>query len=220
HTFERYFEGRKAFQDTCGLIKTAFRITWTNIIGITKEEKEVIMKLLLAFVVATIHSLKKEEDVDHEDIKELIPNTFNFQQKAQPSSEINPLSKINECKIELPVEIISYLNLYYSKKFYEKELDSIPFGIISEALSDLTQLFGTMHTISGTPIPITYQIHMKQSLNIYVCFLSLALVESLGWATIPIVTIIAFILFGLETLGNEIADPFGDDETDLPLEEF
>ncbi|CAG8488737.1 17880_t:CDS:1 [Racocetra fulgida] len=108
------------------------------------------MNLLLAFVVATKHSLKEEAGIDHEDLKGHIPNIFNFQQKVQPLSD----------KIDLPVEIITYLNLYYSRKCHEKELDSIPFGIISEVLRDLTQLFGTMHTISGTPIPITYQIHM------------------------------------------------------------
>ncbi|CAG8584115.1 798_t:CDS:2 [Cetraspora pellucida] len=218
HTFERYFEGRKAFQDTCGLIRTAFRITWTNMDRVSNKEKVVLMKLWLAFVVATIHSLRSESGIDSKEIKGLLPRDFHLQKVVQ-ISEITPSSKINPC-MDLPLEIIAYLNLYYSKKFSEKEFDGISFGIISEALNDLTRFLGNMHTISDAPIPFPYQIHMKQSLNIYICFLSLALVESMGWATIPIVAIIAFILFGLETLGNEIANPFGDDESDLPLEEF
>jgi predicted membrane chloride channel (bestrophin family) len=35
----------------------------------------------------------------------------------------------------------------------------------------------------------------------------LALVDSLGWLVIPIVAIVAFTLFGIETIGAEIENP-------------
>ncbi|CAG8594553.1 1891_t:CDS:2, partial [Cetraspora pellucida] len=217
HTFERYFEGRKTFQETCGLIRTAFRITWTNMDRVSDKEKVVFMKLWLAFIVATINSLRSESGFNLKKIEEiegLLPEDFDLQKvEINSSPEINPY-------MDLPLKILAYLNLYYSKKFSEKEFDGISFGRISEALNDLTRFLGNMHTISNAPIPYPYQIHMKQSLNIYICFLSLALVESMGWTMIPIVAIIAFILFGLETLGNEIANPFGEDKSDLPLEKF
>lgn len=47
--------------------------------------------------------------------------------------------------------------------------------------------------------------------------LPFTLVADLQWKMIPIVTIVAFTLMGVEGISDQIENPFGFDDTDLPL---
>ena len=42
----------------------------------------------------------------------------------------------------------------------------------------------------------------------------------MGWAIVPIVTVVAFTFMGIEGIAEEIEMPFGTDERDLPLERY
>ena len=42
----------------------------------------------------------------------------------------------------------------------------------------------------------------------------------MGWYTIPGVFMVTFLLYGIEEIGVEIEGPFGDDEDDLPMQEY
>jgi putative membrane protein len=60
---------------------------------------------------------------------------------------------------------------------------------------------------------ITYSvidgIHLKQCVSLYLFALPLTLINDLGWSTIPIVTVVAFTLMGIEGIADEIEMPFG-----------
>jgi len=78
----------------------------------------------------------------------------------------------------------------------------------------------SMERVANTPIPISYGIHLKQCVTLYLFALPLTLVNELGWAMIPIVTVVAFTFMGIEGIADEIEMPFGTDERDLPLDRY
>lgn len=45
-------------------------------------------------------------------------------------------------------------------------------------------------------------------------------VGQLGWVAIPMVLIVFYTMVGIELIGEEIEDPFGLDENDLPVNEL
>ena len=73
--------------------------------------------------------------------------------------------------------------------------------------------------VANTPIPRSYSIHLKQTVTLYLFALPFTLVKELGWAMIPLVTVVAFTLMGIEGIADEIEMPFGLDKFDLPLGE-
>jgi len=77
-----------------------------------------------------------------------------------------------------------------------------------------------MERIANSPIPSPYGIHLKQCVMLYLFALPLTLAGDLGWRTIPIVTVVAFTLMGIEGIADEIEMPFGRDPHDLPLETY
>jgi putative membrane protein len=61
---------------------------------------------------------------------------------------------------------------------------------------------------------------LRRALILYCTTLPFALIESYGWSTILDTGLIAYIFFGIEEIGVEIEDPFGEDDNDLPLEKI
>ena len=52
-------------------------------------------------------------------------------------------------------------------------------------------------------------IHLKQCVTMYLFSLPFVLVKELGWGTVPVVTVVAFTLMGIESIADIIEMPFG-----------
>ncbi|KAJ7343674.1 Bestrophin, RFP-TM, chloride channel-domain-containing protein [Mycena albidolilacea] len=78
----------------------------------------------------------------------------------------------------------------------------------------------SMERVANTPIPISYGIHLKQCVTLYLFALPLTLVKELGWGAVPLVTVVAFTFMGIEGIADEIEMPFGSDPGDLPLDRY
>jgi predicted membrane chloride channel (bestrophin family) len=52
-------------------------------------------------------------------------------------------------------------------------------------------------------------IHLKQCVTLYLFSLPFTMVSELGWATVPIVTVVAFTFMGIEGIAEQIEMPFG-----------
>ena len=81
----------------------------------------------------------------------------------------------------------------------------------------MIDMMTSMERIANTPIPRSYSIHLKQCVSLYLFALPFTLVKDLGWTMVPLVTVVAFTLMGIEGIADEIEMPFGTDACDLPL---
>jgi putative membrane protein len=88
------------------------------------------------------------------------------------------------------------------------------------SVNNLLEALTTCERISSTPIPLAYAIYLKRLLLIYCLSLPFQVVNTLHWWTSPVAIILSFVLLGIEEIGTEIENPFGDDANDLPLEEI
>lgn len=82
----------------------------------------------------------------------------------------------------------------------------------------LIDFLGGCERIQNTPMPFAYMVHLRRALIVYCFTLPFALYDKYQWLTLVIVAVVAYIMFGIEEIGVEIENPFGDDENDLPLE--
>jgi len=84
-------------------------------------------------------------------------------------------------------------------------------------LQSFTDICGACERIKNTPIPYSYIVFIKRFVLIYVGTLPFGYVFSLGYWVIPIVGFVFYVLASLELIAEEIEEPFGADENDLPL---
>ena len=90
--------------------------------------------------------------------------------------------------------------------------------LVSQNLERMVDILGACERILKTPIPYSYSMFMKKFIFLYVVTLPLGFVTTFGWWAVPVVMLVFYILVSVELIAEEIEDPFGVDENDLPLD--
>lgn len=106
-------------------------------------------------------------------------------------------------------------NLYVSGKITGDQLI-----IINAEVQSFTEICGACERIKNTPIPYSYSAFIKKFIFFYVMTLPFGYAFSLGYYVVPVVVFIFYVLASLELIAEEIEDPFGNDENDLPTEKI
>jgi len=106
-------------------------------------------------------------------------------------------------------------DLYVSKKITGDQLI-----VLNAEIQSFTDICGACERIKNTPIPYSYSAFLKKFIFFYVMTLPLGYSFSLGYYVAPVVVFIFYVLASLELIAEEIEDPFGDDENDLPTKKI
>ena len=102
-------------------------------------------------------------------------------------------------------------DLYDSKKITGDQLI-----ILNAEVQSFTEICGACERIKNTPIPYSYSAFLKKFIFFYVMTLPFGYAFGLGYYVVPVVVFIFYVLASLELIAEEIEDPFGTDENDLP----
>lgn len=162
---------------------------------------------------------------DHEFYVRMIPN-FVFATKEHLRFGVNME------ELELTVEERKYIDqkdhkpVAISQLMYERlhtmaeknQLDVADRLIINQNLNALLDSLGACERIKNTPIPYSYSLFLKKFIFVYVTTMPLALVNNFGYFAALISTYIFYVLVSMEVLAEEIEDPFGIDDNDLPTD--
>lgn len=90
--------------------------------------------------------------------------------------------------------------------------------VLNAELQSFTDICGGCERIRNTPIPYSYNIFIKKFVFFYVMTLPFGYAISLGYFVIPVVAFVFYVLASLELIAEEIEEPFGTDENDLPAD--
>lgn len=202
--YERFWEGRRLWGNLVNTVRNLARQIWVVILEKEpqeRQEKAAILRLLVAFAVATKLHLRQEPI--NEELKVLLTPSRFFTLKEM----LNP-----------PLEIAFWIGDYLQEQYRRDRLNIYQLNAMHELLNHMVDVLGGCERILKTPIPLAYAIHLKQLLLIYCLTLPFQFVEQLTWWTGLITALVSFTLFGIEEIGIEIENPFGRDPNDLPLD--
>ncbi|EGN95980.1 hypothetical protein SERLA73DRAFT_170419 [Serpula lacrymans var. lacrymans S7.3] len=141
--------------------------------------------------------------------------------KSHQTVEFHPYA--DRLSFPLPLMIAHELSSAIFKFKREGLLETVgPAGTnaMSALVQSMVDQMSSMERVANTPIPVSYGIHLKQCVTLYLFALPFTLVTDLGWGTIPIVTVVAFTFMGIEGIADEVEMPFGHDKHDLPLDTY
>ncbi|MDA1798442.1 MULTISPECIES: bestrophin family protein [unclassified Bacillus cereus group] len=205
--YDRYWEGRKLF-GTIGAcsrnLAVSFLCYWDSEGEKTDQEQLKFLHLLIAFPKIAKRHLRDEKDLS--EIKELL-NVCSEKEK-----------EMLEQSMHLPISIVLMLKAILSKGLKMGQIHPNAIINMETDLNNMLTAVGGCDRIKTTPIPFAYFAHIKILLLIFCGTLPIGLVDSLGWVTVLATMFISFAFIGIEAIGVEIEDPFGQDPNDLPLE--
>lgn len=200
--YDRFYEGRRA---------------WGTLVN-TERNMAVLLNAILP-----------QEAADHRQffVKMLSNFPFTLRNHLRTDSPFTDLDDENPDHLEklghydhVPMGLVGLLRIRVEKLYRT--------GIISEAQSInlssqidlLLDVAGICERIRSTPIPFSYSFFIKLFITAYIILLPFVVVDTLGYLAIPAVLITSYVMVGLEMIGEEIEDPFGTEQNDLPLSQL
>ncbi|MCS0587999.1 bestrophin family protein [Massilia norwichensis] len=101
---------------------------------------------------------------------------------------------------------------------HEGRIDPCIVPAIDGNLSAITGVAASCERIRSTPTPFSYTLLLHRTAYLYCWLLPFGLVDAIGDLTPAVTLLVAYTFFGLDALGDEIEEPFGTSDHDLPLE--
>jgi putative membrane protein len=207
--YDRYCEGRKLW----GEIVLQSRNFSRQCLSLIEHAEPLMVDLGLKDI--RIRMIYRTIAFSHA-LRHLLRNT-------DAGSEIKPLLVQNEWgSIGSSSNIPDYLMHQMGKDLRlcmnEKRIDPCLAANIDSTISSMTAAAAACERIKSTPIPFSYTLMLHRTAYLYCFLLPFGLVDTLGFMTPFVVGIVAYTFFGLDALGDEIEEPFGNLPNDLALD--
>ena len=198
--YDRWWEGRKAWG------------------GFVNSSRNLAIKL---------SAIIKDAD-DKKTLKILIQN-FISSSKSHLRSGVtkNDLIASDKYSVDEILEAKHVPNYLMKKLVYELngylesgQISSTQMLMINSEIQSFSDNLGVCERIKKTPIPYSYSIFLKKIIFIYIASMPFGFAMEFGYWSIFIVSMLFYIFASIELIAEEIEDPFGYDDNDLPTDQI
>jgi len=200
--YDRWWEGRKIWGN---LVNTSRNFAMKLQVILPPEETEqriFFRKMIPAYAYALHNHLHKEQTR---------LELFESEEHKQLFRDIDHTKHI-------PNQAALLMYKHVQKLFTEKKISGEQLLFLNAELQSFTDICGACERIKNTPIPFSYSVFIKKFIFFYVMTLPFGYVFQLGFYVIPVVAFVFYVLASLELIAEEIEDPFGGDENDVPTD--
>lgn len=198
--YDRWWEGRKQW----GSLVNASRNMAIKLNIMLPEDDKVTRRyfatLIPKFAESLMHHLRSE--------------ATKFALDDEPHPEIPDFDKGQHLPGQIASALIRRTHIMYRTGVISGE----QLITLNDDMTALMDICGACERIRNTPIPYSYITFIKKFIFAYVITLPLGYVFSLGYIAVPVVAFIFYALASLEVVAEEIEEPFGTDNNDLPME--
>lgn len=98
------------------------------------------------------------------------------------------------------------------------QLSDILFHSLNNRLNDMSAVLAGCERIANTPVPFAYTLILHRTVYLFCIMLPFALVVDLHYMTPFISVLISYTFISLDALAEELEEPFGTENNDLPLD--
>lgn len=131
-----------------------------------------------------------------------------------PHPEIPGFDTSKHIPNQVAMLLMNKINLLYR----DQKISGHQLLMLNNEAQAFLDICGGCERIKNTPIPYSYSVFIKKFIFFYLVTLPLGFALTMGYLTIPVVAFISYVLGSLEMIAEEIEDPFGKDDNDLPMQ--
>ena len=197
--YDRWWEGRKLW----GQLVNASRNLAVKIDALLPEDKDArafFAKLIPLYAHELRLHLQREKT--------------RLELDSKPHPEIPDFDRSKH----VPMQIVQLMTARVRRMLKEGGITGEQLLTVDRELAQLLEICGACERIKNTPIPYSYSSFIKKFIVIYVLTLPFGFAFTLGWLAVPVVMFIFYVMASLELIAEEIEDPFGKDQNDLPMQ--
>lgn len=151
-------------------------------------------------------------------------NSLRMSLRKQPQQEtlsryLTPAQLSWVCESHAPHNRIMILMAdWLNEKRQQGTFSDILWQSLNSHLNDLSTASAGCERIIATPLPFAYTLILHRTVYIFCIMLPFALVTDLHYMTPFLSVFISYTFIALDSLAEELEDPFGTEDNDLPLE--
>lgn len=97
-------------------------------------------------------------------------------------------------------------------------ISDVVWSSLNHHLNDLSAIAGGCERIANTPLPFAYTLILHRTVYLFCIMLPFALVTDLHYMTPFLSVFVSYTFISLDTLAEELEEPFGTEDNDLPLD--
>lgn len=189
--YDRWWEGRKQWGELLVQIRSLIR----ELSDLDEDAKRRIFMPLIAFANALSARLRGTDEVA----------------AAAPWDEtVSPGPNVTDAILrQVGAELIA-LNK-------SGVLSDWRYSSVAIRMNGLSSVQAACERIKATPLPFAYTLLIHRTVYLFCVLLPFALAPQLGWGTPVIVAFISYTFFGLDAIGDDLAEPFAPADNSLPV---
>ena len=117
-----------------------------------------------------------------------------------------------------PTEIVHAIYTWVGKQKSDGNIDGEELRVLDVEMQKFLEICGACERIARTPIVKSYRVFARQCIVLFLLSLPWGITQDFGVWTIPLATISAYFMIGMELVAEHVEEPFGLDDDDLDLE--
>ena len=193
-SYGRWWEARKLWGGTVNSCRSLARETLNGL----RKSSPALCGRGLCMVVAYVHVLAAhlqglsddylrgvlEEKLEPTEVESIMRS------KHRPGGVLHAMGQVNRAAQE------------------RGEIDNVTHLLLSGYVHNLTDYMGACERILRTPMPLSITRHTSRFLMVWMGCLPFALVPQMGALAVPVMAIIAILLFSIDEIGVNLEEPF------------
>jgi putative membrane protein len=205
-SYDRFWEGRKLWGRLVNASRSLTRQILTLVVVDEDAPHQVqqVHRELVYRLAGYVHAVRLHLR-DDPDTKELEP--------FLPAEELAALAD----EYNRPIAILQKLGDRLQECWHAGHVHPYHLSLLENSLTELTTIQGACERIKSTPIPFSYTVLIHRIVAFYCLGLPFGICNEVGVMTPLVVAMVSYAFFGLDAIGDEIEQPFGQDPNDLPL---
>ena len=119
----------------------------------------------------------------------------------------------------MPLFCQDVLSHYLEQQAEAGKLSEYQLGVINTScLAVMSDALGSCERIANTPLPLSYVLQLRFFMILWLLLFPLHGANYYGWWAIVLANLVAFAVWGMESMVCEIENPFGHERNDLDLD--
>lgn len=221
--YDRFWEGRKLW----GRVVNTSRSITRQILTLTGAADQSVDYRSIASREAGAERHVPEEIIEwhHDNVHRVIAYVhalrlhLRSQDRLEELEAYLPQAEVEALRDESnrPIALLQRIGAEFRFAYDKGWVHAMHLPVLEASLTEFANVQGGCERIRATPIPFSYNILLHRIVAFYCLLLPFGLVGTVHYLTPIVAFIVSYAFFGLDAVGDEIEDPFGEDLNDLPL---
>ncbi|NTG75011.1 bestrophin [Agrobacterium rhizogenes] len=192
--YDRWWEGRRDWglliQVSRGFARQTLMLEAAGETG--RQARKGLLQLTMAFAQALVCHLRPGGD-ENKVLQHLAPSEVDFYRAAQNKPDL----------------LLRLMSADLARLKAAGGISDIQYQMLDASVGQMGAVQAACERIRNTPLPFGYTLLLHRTAYLFCFLLPFGFVDTLGWGSPFVAALVAYTFFGLDALGDELEDPFG-----------